>query len=425
MISIIKQKINNVEYKRILSNFLSLSVLQGLNYILPLITLPYLIQTLGVDKFGLVSFAAAFVIYFNVISDYGFHLTATRDISKNREESDVVNKIASAVFTCKAILLFVCFLILCFIVSLFPTFKDDPNIYFISFGVVSAQAFFPVWFFQGIEAMKYITYVNLISKSVFTFAIFIFINNEADYYMVPMFTAIGFLIASIISIYLMYYKYKFRFILPTVNELKLAIKNGFHIFLANAFTSLYTNSNVVLLGIVANPTTVGYYSIAEKIVGAFSGLFIPLNQALYPFLAKKYHDNKIAFLSVVKKMQMLMLLTGISLSLVVFIFRELIVGLVANEVNSIVILLTAILCLRIISSPFANLLSNLLVIMNATKEYLKVMKITVAVNVLIVFPMIIKFGVIGLAPSYIFVLWIHVLLLGYYVRISKGELIND
>lgn len=55
------------------------------------------------------------------------------------------------------------------------------------------------------------------------------------------------------------------------------------------YVSIYTTT--VLLGLFTNNTAVGYYSIAEKIVVAIGGLFEPVNQTIYPYLAKKYKHS--------------------------------------------------------------------------------------------------------------------------------------
>jgi len=87
--------------KKLLSNFVSLSVLQVVGFILPLLVIPYLISVLGVGKFGLVALAQAVITYFAVFTDYGFNLSATRDISINRNNNTKVSSIFNSVLTTK------------------------------------------------------------------------------------------------------------------------------------------------------------------------------------------------------------------------------------------------------------------------------------------------------------------------------------
>lgn len=292
MINKIKSLTNTENKKRLLSNFFSLSVLQGANYILPLITLPYLVRVLGPEKFGLIAFAQAFIGYFNILTDYGFNLSATREISIHRDDKEKVSEIFSSVIIIKFSLLLISFFIISIIVFSFGKFRQDWLIYYLAFGMVLGQVLFPVWLFQGMERMKYITFLNILSKVIFTAAIFVFVRQASDYLYVPLLSSLGAIIAGVFAMWIVFKDFGVKFKMPEFQEITRHLKEGWILFKATIFSAVYRETNVFILGLVTNNTITGYYSIAEKILKAVQGLSGPLGQALYPVFCTKYGTDK-------------------------------------------------------------------------------------------------------------------------------------
>ncbi len=411
-------RINKTEKKRLFSNFFSLLVLQGSNYILPLITFPYLVQVLGVEYFGLLAFATAVIAYFGIITDYGFNLTATREISVHRENKEKVVEIFSAVMIIKVFLMFLSFFLLSLLVFSFKKFSTDWEIYFFTFATIVGQVFFPVWFFQGMERMKYISYLNIFAKTIFTISIFVFVKEQSDFYLVPLLTSGGFIVAGIWSQVLIYKEFNVKFKWQNIETLKAYLYDGWHIFVSRIYVNIYTTTNIILLGFFTNNATVGYYSIAEKIVVAIGGLFQPANQTIYPYLARKYKENFKLFVAFLKKIALMFLMISFSFVLVGEYFKESIVSLVTGTSNTEVSLLLSIFLLRILTYPFGALFSNSLIIMNRKKEFMKVMNYTVLLDLLIVPVAIYFYQDMGLVVSFIIVLLVHISLLLYYLKLS-------
>jgi len=274
------------EKKRLIENFFSLAVLQGVTYILPLLTVPYLMRVLGAEKFGLVAFAQAFIQYFVIITDYGFDLSATREISINRNNDKAIQETVSSVFIIKIILMFVSLSVLCTVIFLVPQFRTEWPIYIFTFGIVLGNIMFPTWFFQGMENMKYITVLNIIAKGIFTILIFIIVKTSEDYIYVPGITSLGWIIAGLISIWFMVYKFEIRPCLPPKSAILDRFRESTQFFLSRVSVSIYTSSNAFVLGLFTSNQMVGYYSAAEKLYSALRSLYQPLNNVLYPYISK-------------------------------------------------------------------------------------------------------------------------------------------
>jgi len=315
------------------SNFGYLMVVQCANYLLPLITLPYLFRVLTAEKYGLIVFAQAFTQYFVILTDYGFSLSATREVSTHRADRAQVSRIFCSVMVAKLALLVLSFLLLLALTATVPKFRADWQVYLLAFGAVAGHVLFPLWLFQGLERMKYIALLHLVAKLVFTALVFAVVREKNHYVLVPLFNALGFLVMGILGLSLALTRFGIRVTVPSVTFLWGQVKAAHHVFVGQMATSLYTTSNVVILGFFADDATVGYFAAGEKIVRAVQGLEIPFSQAAYPYVSKLASQSPRAALSFIREMTLpWLVLTGV-VSGILFVWAGTIAQIVLGQTS--------------------------------------------------------------------------------------------
>lgn len=319
--------LENKEKKVVAQNFLSLFFLQGANYILPLLVLPYLVRVLGAEKFGLVMFAQSLAVFLNVLVDFGFNISGTREISLARDSKEKTGEIFLAIMLIKLGLIVIAFGVLFFLVNIFSRFSVDSEVYLLSFGVVIGQALFPVWFYQGIEKMKFVTIINILAKVIFTVLVFFFINTESDYLKVPIYNSLGFIVSGLIG-FVLSFKY-FKYKLPKISLVKQLLIDSSSLFVSNLATSLYTASNVFILGLFSGNIVAGVYSSMEKLILAVKNVYVPLYQALYPWVARQKDRQK---KQIINKIMPLVFLVSTIITLVILFFAKSILTIVYDDV---------------------------------------------------------------------------------------------
>jgi polysaccharide transporter, PST family len=268
------------------SNLISLTSIQALNYLLPLLTIPYLILVLDMELFGLLAFSQAFITIFNVVVEYGFRLSATREIAHNINDKEKINEIYSSVIIIKFALVAVSFFVLNLIIFSFEIFTSNWNLHVITFLSVIGNAMFPVWYFQGIEKMKFIAIINAIARLIFVILIFVIIQEKSDYIYVPLLNGIGLIIAGVLSNIIIYKKFNQKFYMQSIDILKKHLKYSTHFFISRLSVMTYTSTAVLILGFYTNTTMVGYYALSEKLYQALQGLYHPIIHVMYPHLLK-------------------------------------------------------------------------------------------------------------------------------------------
>lgn len=286
----ITQKISaiahNKEAKTVAGNFMWLTLLQVAGYAFPLITMPYLARVIGVDGFGKIAFAMAIMVWIQTIADWGFNLTATRDVAQNRDNRDKVSEIFSNVLWARCLLMLLSFVVLITLILLIPSFREAYDIILVSFLMIPGHILFPEWFFQAIEKMRYITILSVLTKLIFTILVFAFIKEPGDYILQPLLTSIGFLISGIIALYIIY-RWGVKIIFTPFRDIIKTIKESTDVFVNNLAPNLYNSLSVVLLGVFCGGIATGIYDGANKFLNIVCSILNVLTRTFYPLLSRR------------------------------------------------------------------------------------------------------------------------------------------
>lgn len=283
----------NKEYKQIGTNILSLTLLNVISYISPLLLIPYLIRVIGAEKYGIYIFAWTFVSYFVYLVNYGFDFTATKQIAINKDNPNEISKIFSSVIIIRISITILCLLSVILSINFIPFLFTYKTIIANGLGIILGIALFPTWLFQGMEEMKFITIVNIIIRLIPLLLVFVFIKNANQYENIILIQSLGYIIGGLFSIVFGMKHYNIRFKLPSLVDLYYQLKEGWTLFLSTVGMTLYRESNVFILGITTgNYTSIGYYSMADKIIRFAQTLALPIAQSLFPFFGRNFHHNR-------------------------------------------------------------------------------------------------------------------------------------
>jgi len=374
---------------------------------------------LGPDRYGLIGFAAAFINYFTILTDYGFNLSATREISLERDDQAKVSRIFSSVMMIKSVLLALSMILVLVVVYSFHKFRVDADVYLCSFGLVAGNVLFPVWLFQGMERMKYITYVTLTGRLVLTAAIFILVSKQSDYMLYVILSSSTAVLVGIASLLCAMKVFSIRFVIPSFDELRQEAINGWYVFISSISIVLYTSSTTFILGLFTNNTVVGYFTGADKIRQAIQGAFTPVFQTLYPYVNKLAHDSRERALVFMKKEVLYFGLIGGIISLLVLIKAEFLVRIIlGREYSSSVVLLRIL-----VFAPVLIILGNILTVQcllsfNLKRDYSLVYIYSSVVGVLAMLFMTYVYGAPGVSFSVIFVEGLVIAMTLYRMRIN-------
>jgi len=325
----IKRIWKNPDHRTVISNTLSLSGLQVANTLLPLITVPYVVRVIGPANYGLIAFAQAFVTYFVLLVNYGFDLSASREIAQVRDDNSKLNEVFWSVLWTKSFLFLVSTLMFAVALTTIPQLRANRQVFMASYLVLVGYVAFPTWLFQGMEKLGMTAILNFIVKLAFTVGIFAFLRDRNQYIVVPLLSSGGQILAGGLAVIYATRKLVPDFKGPKISKIIGELKQGWTVFVSTVFINFYTASNTVILGFFAAQEDVGYFTGGLKIVLAIQALVLyPLVQAAYPHIGKLMKEQREKGLAYIKKMSLVIVAVTIPVSVGLLVLAPFIVRIV-------------------------------------------------------------------------------------------------
>ena len=342
----LKLKWNRPRRGGLLENTVMLYILQFSNMALGLLTQGYQMRVLGLDNVGVLSAAQYATNFFQILIDFGFIYSATAKVSRFREDKNVLNKVLTCVILAKAMFMAVSFLILFAFIA--PTLPDMSQVLVYAFYLISVctYALLPDFMYRGLEQMSTITIRAVAIKFFATLMIFLFVHQPGDYFLVPLFTAVGNLGAIVFVYWHLFRRVGIHFCRVTWREIWVELKDSSQFFLSKVAASINSNLNGILLNSLAGPAATGLYANADKVIGAAKSGMSPIADSLYPHMMK--HKN----FSLIKKAMLIVYPVILLGCAVVFLFAEpLLVFWLGEEGSQVVLPLRLLIPVAVFSFP--------------------------------------------------------------------------
>ncbi|MBD8488663.1 oligosaccharide flippase family protein [Echinicola sp. CAU 1574] len=333
-------------------NFIFLLFIQSSNILISLMVMPLLIQSIGVDQFGLVSLALSVILIANVFVGFGYNLSGPKDVALNQDNKRELSAIISRILSSKILLAVMatgCLLVAIFGFDFFPEYKI---ILIYSLLMLFSEATLPVWFFQGMEKMRLVSVANVFSKLLYLTGIVFFIQGPADAKWVNFCFGGAALTVNLLVLVYVHFIFQIRIYFAGFGKALQSCRRNIYLFLSNIASHISVSGGMVILSFFASANILGMYSLAERVsmvLRMFPSLTIA---AIYPNASKLYEQDKVVFYRFLLKVYRMVILGAVIITAIILVLAPFIIQLLAKE-----LILDSVVFLRILA--FVPLMATL------------------------------------------------------------------
>ncbi|MBP6860918.1 MAG: flippase [Neisseriaceae bacterium] len=381
-------------------NIVALFFMQGINYLVPLLTLPYLTRTLGVYEYGAMNIGLSIIQYAILLTNFGFNLSTTKKISLNRHSPQKINEIFWETIYSKSLLALVSLFAMTLVIIQIDTVYEVRWIILALSIQVIAAIITPDWFFQGLEKVSQVSIITSCCKLFTIPLLFWMVRSPADVVLASAIQSATILLAAILALYLVSKENIIKKAKINIHGIKNALYESLPLFIGTLAISVYNASTPLILGLVNTFEEVGYYSASFRIRGALTGLFLVLGQVFYPRASKLFADNPTEGYLFVRKLIFYLFPFAVLGSIFFYYIVPMLAPLVLGEEFSHTQTILKTMAPMIILTPYAVIFANYLLLpLGYKKPYFIMPIVTAILHIPYTILLSSKYGAIGAGYS--------------------------
>jgi PST family polysaccharide transporter len=225
------------------------------------------------------------------------------------------------------------------------------------------------------------------------------------------------LIAGLAGLFLSLHEIQFRIQCPLWSEVKSTLADGWHLFVSTAGISLYSNTNVFLVGMLAGNVQAGYFSVAEKLIRGMAALVAPISLAIFPHVSSlAAESSEVALDFIGRTLKWLSAITAI-FSLILFVFaRPIALLFFGHGALGSVPIIRWIAPLPLLITMNTTLGVQTMVTLGLDKQFSRILILAGIVNAVLAVPLILAFAAQGAGACVLITETAIVLAMGLVLR---------
>lgn len=314
-----------VNNKKVVENYFFMTLLLVLNSFFGLLIYPYIIRTLGAEAYGTYIFASTVVNYFICFIGFGFDMYGVRLIAENPFSIDTKSKVLSIIFTTKLYLEAISVIFALVAVFIFPILRAYFWVYIVCFATTLLNIFFPIWYFQGMQKMRVVSYIQLLFKLLSLPFIFIWVKAPGDLLLFTIImTGSSLLGAFYAFLHLLVFE-KLKITLVSIKDSLVYLKESQYFFYTNFLNMMKIQTINLIIGTRYTMTDLALYDLANKIVSIPLMLISNINNALFPKVVSNFNSI------LIRKILLIERIIGILAILGVVVLGKIIIQILAGE----------------------------------------------------------------------------------------------